>query len=89
MIHITEYFSPTCIPCKLLKTRLQTMAAVELKGKIEVEFVDATTDPKAKELGIQSCPHLIITNGEGKELMNQHVGLGVISDIREMVEKRI
>ena len=89
MIHITEYFSPTCVPCKLLKTRLQALESTDLRGKIEVEFVDATVDPKAKELGIRSCPYLIIRDEEGKELMNQHVGLGVISDIHEMVEKRV
>ena len=87
MIHITEYYSPTCIPCKLLKTRLQLLADVELKGKIEVEFVDATTDSKAKELGIQSCPHLIITNDKEEELMNKHVNLAVVNEIIQLVNE--
>lgn len=85
MIHITEYYSPTCIPCKLLKTKLQKMAEIELKGKIEVEFIDATTDPKAKELGIQSCPHIIVTDDSGKELMNKHADLRTPSEIQKMV----
>lgn len=84
MIYVTEYFSPTCVPCKLLKLRLQAMQTAK-PDCISVKFVDATTDSEAKELGIQSCPHLIVKDEQGKELLNQHADLSIVQKLEKLM----
>lgn len=64
---ITELYSPTCMPCKILDKRIQDI----IKDHPEVEYnhLNALEHP---EYNVQGTPHLIIEK-DGTEIYNSHV----------------
>lgn len=64
---ITELYSPTCMPCKILDKRIQDL----LKDYPEVEYepLNALEHP---EFTVQGTPHLIVEK-DGNEIYNSHV----------------
>ena len=72
--------STTCIPCKELAPILDQLK-VELRGKVDVEFIDITKDPKAADTyAISVIPTQVFFDGQGKELF-RHEGFIPKADI--------
>lgn len=63
---ITVLFSPTCVPCKLLDTKIRDI----LKDHPEIEYnhLNALEHPEYNVLG---TPHVIIEK-DGVEIYNKH-----------------
>ena len=70
---LVDLGSTTCIPCKKLAPILDELK-VELKGKVDIEFIDVTKDTAAADkYGIQVIPTQIMLDQQGKELF-RHEG---------------
>lgn len=83
MIKITEFYSPTCVPCKMLRARLEDIA--NNTSGVELEFINALNDDRAIGKGIKSCPHIIVTENE-KELINEHGSFQTLDKIKEILK---
>lgn len=77
---LVDLGSTTCIPCKQMAPILEQLKA-ELRGKVEVQFIDITTDPKAADkYAINVIPTQIMLDGQGKELF-RHEGFYPKADL--------
>ena len=84
MITVTEFYSPTCIPCKMIRRSLEAMAK-DREDSIKLEFIDGTQNKElCMDRGIMSFPHLVVTDSEGKELLSEKGTFVTLSKIREL-----
>lgn len=77
---ITVFYSPTCIPCKLLNTRIEEI----LKDHPEIEYnhLNALEHP---EYNIKGTPHVIIEK-DGNILFEGH---GNVVDILKLIKENL
>jgi thioredoxin 1 len=69
-----------CIPCKMMKPILEDLG-VRYEGKLQVELIDLTKDPNAREsFGISIYPTQIFYDASGKEIF-RHEGFWSRDDI--------
>jgi thioredoxin 1 len=72
--------STTCIPCKELAPILDQLT-VELRGKVDIKFIDVTKQPQAADTyAINVIPTQIFFDAQGKELF-RHEGFIPKADI--------
>ena len=81
---IVEYFSPTCIPCKILKSRLESLK--QDYPEVDIQFVNVIENPTK---GIQGVPHLWVQADTGEILINERVDLTVIKKLKDLLDKNI
>lgn len=75
-----------CIPCKKMAPILEKLKE-ELKGKVDVEFIDVWKNPDAgQKYSIQLIPTQIFFDAEGKEAF-RHVGFFSREDILAQLRK--
>jgi thioredoxin 1 len=71
---LVDLGSTECIPCKEMAPILDELR-VELKGRVDVIFIDTEKDPKtADDFGIQVIPTQVLLDAAGKEL-DRHEGV--------------
>lgn len=63
---ITVLFSPTCVPCRLLDTRIKAM--IVNHPEVEYNHLNALEHPEYNVLG---TPHVIVEK-DGVEIYNKH-----------------
>lgn len=79
---IKEFYSPTCVPCKMIRRKLEALAK-DYPEVIEVEFINGLENmDMCRGLGILGFPHIIVEDNEGKEVINEHGTLSTISKIQ-------
>lgn len=77
---LVDLGSTTCIPCKELAPILDELKT-ELQGKVEIQFIDVTKDPKAADTyAINVIPTQIFLDAQGREL-SRHEGFIPKADI--------
>jgi thiol-disulfide isomerase/thioredoxin len=66
---IVDFYAIWCPPCRVLSPALERLAALH-PGELAIRKVDIVdwTMPVAAQHGIESLPHLILYDGEGRRL---------------------
>lgn len=97
-VRIYELMSPSCVPCKILKPRLEDIKKdypevevvyIDLTKYLNMSDEDINNDkdlPKGirEEIGeIRSTPHLFVLEGD-KVLLNKHGDARVLIEIKEI-----
>lgn len=71
MIKTTLLSQPSCMPCKVLGTKLEALQSAN-PNKLIYTKINILEDHSYDYLGIQGTPHLIVEKG-GQEVFNGHV----------------
>jgi thioredoxin 1 len=83
---LVDLGSTTCIPCKEMAPILDELKT-ELKGKVEVEFINVTENmAAADEYKISVIPTQVFLDKDGKEVF-RHEGFFPKADILAQLEK--
>ena len=88
---VFELMSPTCVPCKMLRAKLEAMKS----DKLEVYSVDLTADfpqglpenIRVRASEIRSTPHLIVLNDGGEVILDEHGTFGSLEKIKNSFTK--
>ena len=78
---ILKFYSPTCMPCKMVGKMLESLK------EVEVISIDATEDiAKVDEYNVCNTPTLIFLN-ENNEEVNRIAGMTTLKKIEEVLNK--
>jgi len=66
---VVDFYAPWCPPCRVLSPTLERLAAAE-NGRLALRKVDIVdwTMPVVDQYGIESLPHLMLYDPEGKRI---------------------
>ncbi len=83
---VLDLGSVGCIPCEKMKPILAELKT-ELKGKVDVQFIDIAQDAAAADkYGVQTIPTQIFFDASGKEV-TRHIGFMPKIDILAQLEQ--
>lgn len=97
-----ELYSPSCIPCKMLKPRLEDLMkeypSLEVRFLNLMDYVHKPLDeimkdksiPKAIREGIDSIkgtPHVFLLDDEGNTILNKHADFTILQEVKKYLKK--
>lgn len=96
-----ELYSPSCVPCKMLKPRLEDLKKEYPDLKIEYfnlmdyisrpleEVKEDKSIPEALKSAVDSIkgtPHLVLVGDNGEILLNEHGGFNILGKVKEFLK---
>ena len=97
-----ELYSPTCVPCKMLKPRFEDLKkeypSLEVRYLNLMEYVNRPLEsvmedenlPKAIRENIDSIkgtPHVFLLDEEGNAVLNKHADFNILQEIKTFLQK--